>query len=143
MAERVRTGSDSDWVLLRPVKIRQFVTLFVGHIVAGFPNTLFVPQISLTSFVSPRRVFLKPQSVLSKLPCRIGFQCDQGIFRLLRSDADNYVNVVGSNIYGEEIPVTFGAKLSYRFLDGSSTRSIEYDGRMKQQLLTMLSPVAV
>jgi len=50
----VRTESDSDWVLLPPVKVRQFVTLFVGHIVAGFPNALFVPQISFAALVGPR-----------------------------------------------------------------------------------------
>ena len=136
-------GAIATGFFLPPVKVRQFVTLFVINVIARFPDALFRPKVTLASLVSPRCVFVEPQAVFSKLPRCVGFQSYQSIFRLFRSDANNYVNMVRPNLYSEKPPFAFSAKVSYCFLDGFSTSSIQCHWRMKQQIFAMLMPVAV
>ena len=75
---------------------------------------------------------MQPQSVFSKLTRGVCFQCYQSIFRLFRSNADNYVNVVRPNIYSENLPIAFGAKVSNCLLNGFSSGGIQCHRRMKQ-----------
>ena len=81
-------------------------------IVAGFPKTVFVPQVSFASFVGPRCIIKRPKIVIAKVPCRIGFQSDQGIFRLFSSNANDHVDMVRPDIDREKSPTAFLACVS-------------------------------
>ena len=126
-----------------PIKIRQFVTLFVKHVVAGFPDALFVPQVLPAAFVGPRRVVVRPEPILTKLSRGMGFQRDQGILWPFRPNTDYNVDMVCTDVDSEKRPIAFNAKVSDCFLDGFSTLGVQSDRGMKQQFLTVLSPVAV
>ena len=89
--------------------------MLVIYIIAGFPDALLIPEISLAAFVCPGCMFMSPEFVIAKVPSCIGFQSNQDIFRLLCSIENDGMYVISPDIDRKKCPTAFRIERSTDF----------------------------
>ena len=84
-ADEVSTASDSDWVTRWAsviVKVRQFITLPIKHIVNCARDAAFIPKVSLAALFRPWALSVSPTDILPHLPGGVCLEGDESAFRL-------------------------------------------------------------
>src|SRR5438874_1896460 len=86
---------------------------------------MIIPEISGTSFISPRIMRLSPSVFSSQPSCRVCLECVEGPFWLDRPDGNHYVSMIGPHIDRVQAPSPMLTDLTDCIVDAFALRPVQ------------------
>ena len=87
------------------VENRKIAALAIVYVIACIIYVFFVPESTAAALFGPRSVFVLPAAAFPHFSRRIGFQSRQGPVGIVRTDCNNGVSVICSNINRVLMPI--------------------------------------